>query len=42
MSQNRNEADREGVINGLAASENAVDRLVATMVPGAAGSTRAT
>ena len=42
MSQNRNEADREGVINGLAASENAVDRLVATMVPGAAGPTRAT
>ena len=34
MSQNRNEADREGVRQGLSASERAEDRLVSTLVPG--------
>lgn len=33
MSQNRNEADRKGVREGLATSERAEDRLVATLVP---------
>jgi transcriptional regulator len=33
MSQNRSEADRAGVAAGLAASESATDRLVATMIP---------
>jgi len=33
MSQNRNEADRRGVRSGLAASEQAEDRLVSTLVP---------
>ncbi|MEQ1942589.1 FMN-binding negative transcriptional regulator [Mesorhizobium sp. VNQ89] len=33
MSQNRSELDREGVAAGLAESERATDRLVATMIP---------
>ncbi|MDF0516719.1 FMN-binding negative transcriptional regulator [Bradyrhizobium yuanmingense] len=33
MSQNRPEADRVGVISGLAASENAQDREVAPLIP---------
>lgn len=33
MSQNRPEADRQGVAAGLAESERASDRLVATMIP---------
>lgn len=33
MSQNRPEADREGVARGLAQSEGERDRLVATMIP---------
>lgn len=33
MSQNRNEADREGVRKGLSTSERAEDRLVSTLIP---------
>lgn len=33
MSQNRNEADRAGVVKGLAASENPMDRDVAALIP---------
>lgn len=33
LSQNRNEADRRGVREGLAASERAGDRLVSTLMP---------
>lgn len=37
MSQNRSEADREGVAAGLAASERDGDRIVAAMIPTARG-----
>ncbi|MGY3081259.1 putative FMN-binding regulatory protein PaiB [Bradyrhizobium sp. LM6.10] len=33
MSQNRPETDRVGVAQGLAASENALDREVAPLIP---------
>ena len=33
MSQNRNAADRAGVVEGLSASESAADRHVATLIP---------
>jgi transcriptional regulator len=33
MSQNRNEADRAGVITGLAASERVSDREAAALIP---------
>jgi transcriptional regulator len=33
MSQNRNAADRAGVVAGLAASEHAADRAVAALIP---------
>ena len=34
MSQNRNAADRKGVVEGLTASDSAVDRAVADLIPG--------
>jgi len=33
MSQNRSAEDRAGVAHGLAASEDATDRLVASLIP---------
>jgi transcriptional regulator len=35
MSQNRNAADRAGVIEGLSASDRAEDRIVASLIPDA-------